>query len=113
MMNAAVKTATRNALRNKKVGTPSCVNATSTSSNLRGFATSENEQPLTRTALYDLHLELGGTMVPFAGYELPVHYQASSSGNGGVLKEHLWCRSDGKASLFDVSHMGQVRSSST
>lgn len=45
-------------------------------------------------------------MVPFAGYELPVLYKGSA--NGGVMKEHLWCRSDGKASLFDVSHMGQV-----
>ena len=45
-------------------------------------------------------------MVPFAGYELPVLYKGE---NGGVMKEHLWCRSEGKASLFDVSHMGQVR----
>jgi len=44
-------------------------------------------------------------MVPFAGYELPVLYEGE---NGGVMKEHLWCRSEGKASLFDVSHMGQV-----
>lgn len=46
-------------------------------------------------------------MVPFAGYELPVLYKGSD--NGGVMKEHLWCRSDKGASLFDVSHMGQVR----
>jgi aminomethyltransferase len=45
-------------------------------------------------------------MVPFAGYELPVQY---SGENGGVKKEHLWCREPGKAALFDVSHMGQVR----
>jgi len=45
-------------------------------------------------------------MVPFAGYELPVLYKGE---NGGVMKEHLWCRADGKASLFDVSHMGQIR----
>jgi len=44
-------------------------------------------------------------MVPFAGYELPVLYKGE---NGGVMKEHLWCRSEGKASMFDVSHMGQV-----
>lgn len=25
------------------------------------------------------------------------------------MKEHLWCRSEGKSSLFDVSHMGQIR----
>lgn len=63
-------------------------------------------EPLVKTALFDLHKELGGDMVPFAGYELPVLYKGE---NGGVMKEHLWCRSDGKASLFDVSHMGQVR----
>lgn len=45
-------------------------------------------------------------MVPFAGYELPVLYKAE---NGGVMKEHLWCRADGKSALFDVSHMGQIR----
>lgn len=56
---------------------------------------------LLRTPLYDLHLELGGRMVPFAGYEMPVHYPA------GILKEHLQTRS--KAGLFDVSHMGQVK----
>ena len=25
------------------------------------------------------------------------------------MKEHLWCRSPSKSSLFDVSHMGQIR----
>jgi len=45
-------------------------------------------------------------MVPFAGYELPVLYKSE---NGGVMKEHLWCRADGKAAMFDVSHMGQIR----
>lgn len=44
-------------------------------------------------------------MVDFAGYELPVLYKGE---NGGVMKEHLWCRAEGKSSLFDVSHMGQV-----
>lgn len=55
---------------------------------------------LRRTALYDLHLELGAKMVPFAGYEMPVQYPL------GVLKEHLHCRA--AAGLFDVSHMGQA-----
>src|SRR5215469_11773601 len=59
--------------------------------------TSEN---LRRTPLYALHMELGGKMVPFAGYELPVQYQA------GILKEHLHTRA--QAGLFDVSHMGQA-----
>ena len=55
---------------------------------------------LSRTVLYDLHLELGAKMVPFAGYQMPVQYPM------GVLKEHLQCRA--AAGLFDVSHMGQV-----
>ncbi len=55
---------------------------------------------LKRTALFDLHLELGAKMVPFAGYEMPVQYPL------GVMKEHLACREG--AGLFDVSHMGQV-----
>lgn len=71
-------------------------------SGVQCFASSEN---LVKTALYDLHKELGGDMVPFAGYELPVLYKGE---NGGVMKEHLWCRADGKAAMFDVSHMGQV-----
>ncbi|MBB5049435.1 aminomethyltransferase [Rhodopseudomonas rhenobacensis] len=62
----------------------------------------QNDSPeaLQRTPLHELHLSLGGKMVPFAGYEMPVQYPA------GVLKEHLHCRA--KAGLFDVSHMGQL-----
>jgi aminomethyltransferase len=56
--------------------------------------------PLSRTPLYDLHVELGAKIVPFAGYEMPVQYPA------GILKEHLHTRE--KAGLFDVSHMGQA-----
>ncbi|MGC9418511.1 MAG: glycine cleavage system aminomethyltransferase GcvT [Rhodovulum sp.] len=55
---------------------------------------------LRRTALYDLHVELGAKMVPFAGYDMPVQYAL------GVMKEHLHCRA--QAGLFDVGHMGQV-----
>jgi Aminomethyltransferase folate-binding domain len=73
----------------------------------RGFAaSSEGQPPPISTALYDWHKEHGGDMVAFAGYSLPVLYKGD---NGGVMKEHLWCRSEGKAALFDVSHMGQVR----
>ncbi|UPT85071.1 glycine cleavage system aminomethyltransferase GcvT [Bradyrhizobium barranii subsp. apii] len=53
-----------------------------------------------RTPLHGLHVSLGGKMVPFAGYDMPVQYPA------GVLKEHLHTRS--QAGLFDVSHMGQL-----
>lgn len=61
----------------------------------------DHEKSLKRTPLYDLHVSLGGKMVPFAGYDMPVQYPA------GVLKEHLQTRS--AAGLFDVSHMGQIR----
>ena len=53
-----------------------------------------------RTALYDLHVEFGGKMVEFAGWEMPVSYPV------GIMGEHRQCRE--KAALFDVSHMGQV-----
>jgi len=72
----------------------------------RGLAAEASSEPLVKTALYNMHIELGGDMVPFAGYELPVLFKGE---NGGVMKEHLWCREEGKASLFDVSHMGQIR----
>ena len=57
-------------------------------------------EELFRLGLHDLHVALGGKMVPFAGYEMPVQYPA------GVMKEHLHTRA--AAGLFDVSHMGQV-----
>jgi aminomethyltransferase len=47
-----------------------------------------------------LHKRLGGRMVPFAGYAMPVQYPM------GVMAEHLWTREN--AGLFDVSHMGQL-----
>jgi len=59
-----------------------------------------SERPGKRTPLNELHLELGAKMVPFAGYEMPLHYRL------GILKEHLHTRA--KAGLFDVSHMGQA-----
>jgi aminomethyltransferase len=59
-----------------------------------------DESALLRLGLDGLHEELGGKMVPFAGYRMPVQYP------DGVLKEHLHTRR--AAGLFDVSHMGQV-----
>jgi aminomethyltransferase len=53
-----------------------------------------------RTPLYSLHCELGGKMVDFAGWEMPVQYPL------GIMGEHNICRTN--AALFDVSHMGQV-----
>jgi aminomethyltransferase len=60
----------------------------------------DNQAYLKRTPLHALHAALGGKMVPFAGYDMPVQYAT------GVLKEHLHTRA--AAGLFDVSHMGQI-----
>lgn len=60
----------------------------------------QTDTSLERTPLHALHVELGGKMVPFAGYSMPVQYGL------GILKEHLHTRE--KAGLFDVSHMGQA-----
>ena len=59
------------------------------------------DENLLHTPLYDLHLSLGARMVPFAGYAMPVQYPA------GLMAEHHHTRT--AASLFDVSHMGQLR----
>lgn len=53
-----------------------------------------------RTVLYQKHVELGGKIVSFAGWELPVSYK------NGILHEHAVVRE--KAGLFDVSHMGEI-----
>jgi len=52
------------------------------------------------TPLDSLHHELGGKMVPFAGYSMPVKYS-------GIIAEHKWVRKS--AGLFDISHMGQFK----
>lgn len=57
---------------------------------------------LLKTPLFDAHVALGGKIVPFAGYELPVQYK------NGALKEYTSVR-DGEAGIFDITHMGQVR----
>jgi aminomethyltransferase len=56
-------------------------------------------EALQRTPLHARHEALGGRMVPFAGYSMPVQYE-------GILAEHRWTREH--AGLFDVSHMGQA-----
>lgn len=53
-----------------------------------------------KTPLYDRHAALGGKIVPFAGWLLPVQYPA------GVIAEHTAVRQN--VGLFDVSHMGEV-----
>ncbi|MCU0848190.1 MAG: glycine cleavage system aminomethyltransferase GcvT [Spirochaetes bacterium] len=52
-----------------------------------------------KTALYQEHVRLGGNMVEFAGWQLPVMYSS-------IVEEHNATR--GKAGLFDVSHMGEI-----
>jgi aminomethyltransferase len=54
---------------------------------------------LRRTPLYEQHVELGGKIVPFAGWEMPVQYE-------GIREEHTGVRLH--AGMFDVSHMGEV-----
>lgn len=52
-----------------------------------------------KTALYDAHVALGGKIIDFAGWELPVQYE-------GIIEEHEAVRN--AAGMFDVSHMGEV-----
>ena len=63
----------------------------------------DTTDPLQHTPLHALHLALGARMVPFAGYAMPVQYQGAGQ---GLLAEHHHTRQ--AASLFDVSHMGQL-----
>ena len=60
--------------------------------------TETHAEVLKTTPLFELHLECGAKMVPFAGYEMPVQFPM------GVIEEHNWTRQH--AGLFDVSHMG-------
>lgn len=62
---------------------------------------SATDSPLLKTPLHELHVELGARLVPFAAYAMPVQYPA------GLMAEHHHTRK--AASLFDVSHMGQLR----
>ena len=55
---------------------------------------------LKKTPLNEQHRALGGKMVDFGGWDMPVQYEA------GVIAEHLATRE--KAGLFDVSHMGEI-----
>ncbi|MGA2393299.1 MAG: glycine cleavage system aminomethyltransferase GcvT [Candidatus Lustribacter sp.] len=57
-----------------------------------------DDEPLRRTALFDVHRTLGARIVPFGGFEMPVQY-------AGILAEHAAVRE--RAGLFDLSHMAQ------
>jgi aminomethyltransferase len=62
------------------------------------MTTSTQTGDLKNTPLTGLHESLGGRLVPFAGYGMPMQFE-------GIIAEHAWTRQ--KAGLFDVSHMGQ------
>lgn len=55
---------------------------------------------LSRTVLYDKHLELNAQMVGFGGWEMPIQYPS------GIMNEHMATRKS--AGIFDVSHMGRL-----
>ena len=59
-----------------------------------------SDENLKKTPLNERHRELGGKMVDFGGWDMPVQYKA------GVIEEHMRCRA--RAGLFDVSHMGEI-----
>ncbi len=58
------------------------------------------EDVLKQTPLNAAHRALGGKMIDFGGWDMPVQYTA------GVIEEHLRTRT--VAGLFDVSHMGEI-----
>jgi glycine cleavage system T protein (aminomethyltransferase) len=55
---------------------------------------------LLKTPLHSFHIESGGKMVDFAGWDMPIMYT-------GIHEEHNQVRTSG--GLFDVSHMGRVK----
>ena len=67
---------------------------------MKGVAQAKTTQ-LQQTVLHDWHVEAGGRMVEFGGWDMPVQYTS------GIVQEHLSTRR--AAGLFDVSHMGRFR----
>lgn len=55
-------------------------------------------EELKQSPLREVHVDLGGKLVPFAGWEMPVRY-------GSIIEEHKAVRE--AAGVFDISHMGQ------
>jgi aminomethyltransferase len=54
---------------------------------------------LKRTPLFASHQRLGGRLIEFGGWEMPVQYT-------GIIEEHQAVRT--AAGVFDISHMGEV-----
>ncbi|WP_390548381.1 glycine cleavage system aminomethyltransferase GcvT [Qipengyuania sp. MTN3-11] len=65
---------------------------------------SDDSEDLKTLPLDGWHRAKGARMVGFAGYHMPIQYNKEQG--GGIVAEHEWTRS--QASLFDVSHMGQL-----
>ena len=64
-----------------------------------GLNKKETDIMYKKTSLYEKHVALGGKMVEFAGFEMPIQYTS-------ILTEHKMVRE--KCGLFDVSHMGEI-----
>ena len=54
---------------------------------------------LKRTPLWESHKRLGGRLIEFGGWEMPVQYT-------GIVDEHQTVRK--AAGIFDISHMGEL-----
>jgi aminomethyltransferase len=65
---------------------------------------SKAQSALKRTPLYTAHQKLGGKLIEFGGWEMPVQYTS-------ITDEHLAVRK--AAGVFDISHMGEVTVSGT
>ncbi|WBW71245.1 glycine decarboxylase T subunit [Schizosaccharomyces osmophilus] len=61
---------------------------------------SSSSTALKHTPLYDLHVNAGATIVPFAGFSMPLQYKDQT-----ISTSHRWTREH--SGLFDVSHMVQ------
>jgi aminomethyltransferase len=59
--------------------------------------------PIRKTALNNVHRQMGAKMVDFNGWDMPVEYPSV----GGLMKEHVAVRTG--VGVFDVSHMGDIR----
>ncbi|HVZ16136.1 MAG TPA: glycine cleavage system aminomethyltransferase GcvT [Terriglobales bacterium] len=61
-----------------------------------------------KTALNQVHRQMGAKMVDFNGWDMPVEYPPSGDRKtGGLIAEHMAVRTG--VGIFDVSHMGDIR----
>lgn len=58
-----------------------------------------NSSYIRKTALFDFHVALGGKIVEFAGWALPLQYHS-------ILEEAKYVRNG--TGIFDISHMGEI-----